>query len=153
METVYNVINLCALFDIGVDATCASNAMHKVPNVKTASPIWQLGHIRKGADVFPEPLYGLSDTAPLTCLVLSVHKTQQPISVDFLFLNSCNLAARCKSMAPVLQLASNLSKTRFLTQPGTQTDAPGVTCAIDVQKDATRDAPCVNVDLKIQCPR
>ena len=31
METVHNIINLCALFDVGVDATCASNAVHKVP--------------------------------------------------------------------------------------------------------------------------
>ncbi len=35
METVHNVINLCALFDVGVDATCASNAVHKVPIVET----------------------------------------------------------------------------------------------------------------------
>ncbi len=32
METVHNVINLCALFDVGVDVMCASNAVHKVPN-------------------------------------------------------------------------------------------------------------------------
>ncbi len=31
MEIVHNVINLCALFDVGVGATCASNALHKVP--------------------------------------------------------------------------------------------------------------------------
>ena len=33
METVHNVINLCALFDVDVDATCTSNAVHKVPNL------------------------------------------------------------------------------------------------------------------------
>ncbi len=31
METVHNIINLCVLFDVGVDATCASNTVHKVP--------------------------------------------------------------------------------------------------------------------------
>ncbi len=33
METVH-VINLCALFDVGVVAPCVSNAVHKVPIVK-----------------------------------------------------------------------------------------------------------------------
>ncbi len=37
METVHNDINLCALFDVGVDATCVSNAVHKVPNVGPSS--------------------------------------------------------------------------------------------------------------------
>ncbi len=33
METEHNVTNLCALFDVGVDATCTSNVVHKVPSV------------------------------------------------------------------------------------------------------------------------
>ncbi len=38
-ETVHNVINLCALFNVGVDATCASNAVHKVPIVSVSRQI------------------------------------------------------------------------------------------------------------------
>ncbi len=34
---MHNVINLCALFNVGVDRTCASNAVHKVPNVTANS--------------------------------------------------------------------------------------------------------------------
>ena len=32
METVHNVTNLCALFDVSIDATCTSNVVQKVPN-------------------------------------------------------------------------------------------------------------------------
>ncbi len=33
METLHNVINFYALFNVSVDVTCASNAVHKVPIV------------------------------------------------------------------------------------------------------------------------
>ncbi len=29
-----NVINLCAIFDVGIDAMCTSNAVHKVPGLQ-----------------------------------------------------------------------------------------------------------------------
>ncbi len=32
---MHNVTNWCALFDVGVDATCTSNAVHKVPTITT----------------------------------------------------------------------------------------------------------------------